>query len=339
MPSESADTPHLGISITGSNLTAVAAELLATVGPYREMKAITRRSTQTSLPVLFDGDAWGEKLKKMSPFSARGQIRAFQDEITRLTQGEKYDCFLHHSKDPFSQLLAGHPLCRRFFYLEEGFTALTGNTFGRTGSNQFQKLLWRVKSPLFYSRLIDKYRSFFDTKDRKYGGVYALSKHAFKGFPGRIQLPANEIIADLPLPGEIVIFLDSQYFLGNCTEEAYTRALLAGLVNLLDRPTQIAMKFHPSETLPERKQRIMESILGLPDVAGLTEVPGDFIGERMTFAVGTRILVGTSAIGYFLGERGFSSFSFAPRLKSASEKYGKMLKQIPPEFSKVCQSI
>ena len=303
------------------------------------MMAITRRNTQTTLPVLFDGDAWGERLKKMGPFSARRQIRAFQDEITRLTQGERYDCFLHHSKDPFSQLLAGHPLCRRYFYLEEGFTALTGNTFGRTGSNQLQKLLWKVKSPLLYSGMIDKYRSFFDTEDRKYGGVYALSKHAFKGFPGRIQLPANEILAELPLPAEIVIFLDSQYFLGNCTEAAYTHALLAGLANLLNGPTQVAIKFHPSENWPERKQRITESILSLPDVAGLTEVPGDFIAERMACAPDARILVGTSAIGYFLGERGFSSFSFAPRLKDASKRYEKMLEQIPPEFSRVCQSI
>jgi len=51
------------------------------------------------------------------------------------------------------------------------------------------------------------------------------------------------------------------------------------------------------------------------------------------------VVVGTSAIGLYLGERGFQTFTFAPRIARNSERYAKIVGEIPREFREICQSI
>jgi len=333
----SASKSEIALAIVGSHTTAIAAELVAELGIYAEFAVISRRGATSALPVVLNGDEWGKRLKHLSLFGASKRIQGFLDEISALTDRRAFDCFIHHSKDPISQLLSEHPLCRRFFYIEEGFTALTGGTFGRPKKRPLQKLIWNIRSRMFYKGRINRYRDFFDTSAPNYGGVYAISKGGFKNFPGRVQLQPLSVSLAIPLPALLIIFLDSQYLLGNCTEEAYVTAVCDSLRVIADTGTSAAIKFHPAETDPARKQRITKAIRGLEQINDLVELPASFIGERMKFNAAAKILVGTSAIGLYLGERGFRTFTFAPRIALASANYAKVVEGIPHEFLEVCQ--
>lgn len=331
--------PDVALAIVGSHTTAIAAELVAERALYPEFSAISRRGATTSLPVVLDGDEWGKRLKHPGLWGAGEDIGAFLSVVAGLTGGRPFDCFIHHSKDPFSQLLAGHPLCRKYFFIEEGFTALTGRTFGRPKKRPLQMLIWNLRSRIFYGGRINRYRDFFDTSAPNYGGVFALSKGGFKGFPGRVQLESRHIALAIPLPAPLLIFLDSQYFLGNCTEEAYTGALCDSLRVIAAAGTSAAIKFHPAERDAARKQRIMKAVRSLGTISELIELPPSFVGERMEFSPDAKVVVGTSAIGLYLGERGFNTFTFAPRIAPTSEKYAKIVEDIPAEFREVCQSV
>lgn len=331
--------PHasLALAITGSNLTAIAAELVAATGAYGEVWAINPLKTPTTLPVVMEGTHWDHRLKTLGWFGAKRHIRAFEEHIAALTGGRTYDCLLHHSTDPFSQLLSGHPLCRKFFYIEEGLTALIGGPLGRGKPRPTKQLLWRLKSSLFYAGRIDKYRAFFDLQAANYGGVYALSRNAFKDYPGRVQLPTASLVANVPAPAEVVIFLDSHYFRGNCAADDYLLALTGCLSTILDHRATAAIKFHPAECDVQRKARIMQAVAALAQVADLRELPPDFIGERMACAPDTKVVVGTTSLGLFLAEQGGQTFTFAPRLATSSDRYARLLRQLPPEFLLRCQ--
>jgi hypothetical protein len=334
-----ASDSEIALAIVGSHTTAIAAELVAELGIYPEFAAISRRGATTSLPVVLNGDEWGRRLKHPSLLRAGELIQGFLDEISVLTRGRPFDCFIHHSKDPFSQLLSNHPLCRKYFYIEEGFTALTGGTFGRPKKRPLQKLIWSLRSLMLYKGRINRYRDFFDTAAPNYGGVFALSKGGFKNFPGRVQLESLSVSLAIPVPSPLMIFLDSQYFLGNCTEAAYVTALCDSLRVIADSGTSAAIKFHPAERDPVRRQRIMEAVRALEGINDLIEVPASFVGERMQFSADAKVLVGTSAIGLYLGERGFRTFTFAPRIALTSAKYAKVMEGIPDEFREVCQKV
>lgn len=330
--------PRLALAIVGSHTTAIAAEIAAETLGYEKVTAIIRRDSITTLPVAMDGEAWAKRLKKLPWIGARKEIHAFLDHIESLVGGEPYDCFIHHSTDPFSQLLAGHRLCRRYFYLEEGFTALIGGKFGRPKKRPFRKLGWKLRSRLFYGGMIDRYRDFFEVDSPKYGGACALSRNAFLGFPGRIQLAAASVEAATPPPAETILFLDSQYFLGNCTTADYITALTGCLAAVLKGSSSVAIKFHPGERDEARKQQILAAVREVGRVHHLTELPPSFIGERMAFDPEVNIIVGTSAIGFYLGGRGFRTFTFAPRLVPSSPRFARVMAGIPAEFLEVCQS-
>lgn len=330
--------PRLALAIVGSHTTAIAAEIAVETLGYGKPMAIIRRGSITTLPVAMDGEAWAKRLKKLPWIGARKEIQAFLDHIESMVGGEPYDCFIHHSTDPFSQLLAGHRLCRRYFYLEEGFTALLGGKFGRPKKRPFRKLGWKLRSRLFYGGKVDRYRDFFEVDSPKYGGACALSKNAFVGFPGRIQLPADHVEAASPPPAKTILFLDSQYFLGNCSTADYIAALTGCLAAVLKAPSSAAIKFHPGERDEARKRQIIAAVQAVGQIRDLTELPASFVGERMAFDPQVNIIVGTSAIGFYLGGRGFRTFTFAPRLIPASPRFARVMAGIPAGFLEVCQS-
>jgi hypothetical protein len=337
MQNEADAKSRIALAIVGSNLTAIAAELAAETSQWKEVLAITRRDCLTSLPVVMDGGPWAEKLRNAGIYRLRRLITAFEDHITAMVDQKPFDCLIHHSTDRFSQLLASHPLCRRFYYIEEGFTALIGDKFGRPKKRRLRKALWRLESSLFYGQRVDRSRSFFDVNASNYGGCYALSPCSFKGFPGRVQLPFQDVSMGIEAPADTIVFLDSQYLIGNCTMDAYAQALTECLSSLPGRPFSLALKFHPNERDLSRKASVLNAVASIPAVSSVVELPATFIGERISQDPGTRIVVGTSAIGFYLGERGFPTFTFAPRLASTSPKFAAVMNGIPPDFLRVCQ--
>lgn len=330
--------PRLALAMVGSNLTAIAAELVAASGRYDRVLAIPRRGAKTSLPTAFDGHEWAERFRQEGAFRLIGRIREFDERLSGFLQGERFDALLIHSSDPLSQLLSSHPLCARFYYLDEGFTALTGDKFGRPRKRPRQKALWALKSALLYRNRINRYRVFFDRQAPNYGGAYALSKASFKDFPGRVQLSLNDLPATAAAPGDVVVFLDSQYFIGNCEPADYLRAVTDCLSRVVTRPSTVAVKFHPAERDDDRREKMKQAIRELPHVTAVVELPAGFIGERMAFDPDQIVIVGTSALGLYLGDRGFRTYTFALRLVDASPRYAAVVREIPPQFLEVCRS-
>ena len=329
--------PDVALAITSSNLTAIMAELVAGIAGYGQVLAITWGKTATTLPAVMEGDLWEQRLKQAGWVGAKRQIRAFEEHVAALTDGRAYDCLLHHSKSPVSQLLSSHPLCRKFFYLEEGLTALIGGPLGRGKPRPAKKFLWLLKSILCDAGRIDKYREFYDLRAPNYGGAYALSRSAFMDYPGRVQLPTAALVATHPAPAEVVVFLDSQYFRGNCLVDDYVLAMTGCLTAILDRRSTVAIKFHPAERDAERKAMIMQAVAAIAQVGDLRELPPDFIGERMACNRDTKVVVGTTAVALYLAEQGARAFSFAPRLATSSARYAHLMRQLPPEFLRLCQ--
>jgi len=329
--------PRVAIALVGSNTTAISAELATQAGGYEKIIAITRRGSITCLPVVQDGSTWVDRMKCLKNFNARKEIKAFNEHITKWVGGQPYDCFIHHSQNAFSQLLSAHPLCAHYFYIEEGITAIIGGPFGRPKQRKLKQLVSRLQSLIFYGGKVDKYRPFFDTTHRNYGGALALSKCAFRGFPKRVILPFKDLKSIVEVPADVMIFLDSQYIIGNCDSDQYLAALTAGLSNIISSKSIVAIKFHPSEKNLERRERFKAEILKITEISSLIELPSDYIAERMAFDPNTKVLIGTSSLGFYTGERDFQTYTFAPRLAASSQKYAQIMNEFPPEFLQLCK--
>lgn len=334
-----ADRAPVAILMVGSTVTAIAAELAVEMGGYEKVMAIVRRGSSTSLPEMPGGSELVDSMKFLKDFGARPKIEKCLAEITSLVGGKPFDCFIHHSTAIFAQVISSHPLCRKYFYLEEGITAMLGGRFGRPKKRRLKSGLWGLRSWLFFGGRVDKYRPFFDVESPKYGGACAVTKPAFKGFPKRIQLPYESMEATVPVPAEIIIFLDSQYVQGACSIESYITALTESLAAMPGGKATAAIKFHPAEKDSARRQRILEAVMSVEKILSLAELPADFAGERMILDPSSKVLVGTSAAGFYIGERGFPTFTFAKRIPTMDPSFGKVLASLPPAFLEVCRPI
>ncbi|MFT4176370.1 MAG: hypothetical protein QM627_06905 [Luteolibacter sp.] len=340
MPNESlwpAERAPVAILMVGSTVTAIASELVADLGGYEEVLTIVRRGASTRLPKFPGGSELVDSMKYLKNFGARPKIEECLEKITEIVDGRPFDCFIHHSTAIFAQVLSSHPLCRKYFYLEEGITAMLGGQFGRPKKRHLKRWLWHLRSRVFFSGRVDKYRPFFDTESPKYGGACALTKPAFKGFPRRIQLPYERMDATVPPPAEIVIFLDSQYIQGACQVGSYLAALTSALAALPGGKTSAAVKFHPAEKDATRRKRIFDAIRSVETIDSLIELPAGFSGERMILDPSVKIVVGTSAAGFYIGERGFPAFTFARRIVELEPSFKKIADGLPPSFLDVCR--
>lgn len=335
------EVPTLAFAVINSNITAIAAEMAAARHPDATFMAISRRGCKTTLPLAGDGEQLELQFRPKGILQGFQCIRTFDAYFSNLAEGKPFDVLICHSSDPLSQLLITHPLCRKFFYIEEGLTASVGKRMGRphNGFTVLKRSLWRVKSHLFYQGRIAKYSPYFyDTRKAKYGGVYALSPSAFIGFPGRIQLDFRNLPATgEALKADLMILLDSQYFIGACHYEEYKQALLACVRNMAADGDIIALKFHPAEKTIERKMDLKTALLSIPGIASLHELPGEFIAERMPYSKDVTVIVGTTALGLYMGNRGFRTVTFARRLAPFSEKIAAFINDIPEPFFAVCE--
>jgi len=333
--------PKLVIAVINSNITAIAAELVAEQLKDVKVMAISRRGCLTTLPLVGDGETLEKQFVPRSIRHSLRQIRAFDRFFEALAGGEPFDALICHSADPLSQMLMSHPLCRKFYYIEEGLTASVGKRLGRR-SKRFTALkrrIWMVKSYFFYRNRFVKYSPhFYETSSRKYGGAYALSLTGFAGFPGRVQLPFH----DLPSTGddpqaEVLILTDSQYFIGGCSYEEYKRALLDCVRQAAPAGARIAIKFHPGERTTARKEDLQQALAELPGIVSVKELPSAFIAERMVGDSGAIVIVGTTALGLYMGSRGFRTITFARRLHGSSPKITAFIDDIPKVFFDVCE--
>jgi len=295
----------------------------------------------TTLPLAGDGEKLEAQFRPKGLLQGFQCIRSFDAYFSNLSEGKPFDVLICHSYDSFSQLLITHPLCRKFFYIEEGLTASVGKQMGRptNGFTPLKRSIWRVKSRLFYQGRITKYSShFYDTRKAKYGGVYALSPSAFIGFPGRIQLDFQNLPSNgEALKADLLILLDSQYFIGACRAEEYKQALLECVRNIAEEGDIIAVKFHPAEKNVVRKMDLKAALLSIPGISSLHELPGEFIAERMPYSSDVTVIVGTTALGLYMGNRGFRTVTFARRLVPFSEKIAAFINDIPQPFFAVCE--
>lgn|GEM_PF-2871161 len=338
---KSREPTSLTFAVINSNITAIAAEMAAALHPDATFMAIPRRGCTTTLPLAGDGEKLELQFRPNGILESFQRISAFDAYFSHLSEGRPFDVLICHSYDPLSQLLITHPLCHKFFYIEEGLTASVGKRMGRpsNGFTALKRSLWKVKSRIFYQDRITKYSShFYDTRKAKYGGVYALSQSAFIGFPGRIQLDFR----NLPptgdsLKADLLILLDSQYFIGGCHYEEYKQALLACVRNIADEGDAIAVKFHPAEKAIERRMDLKAALLSIPGISSLHELPGEFIAERMPYNSDVTVIVGTTALGLYMGNRGFRTVTFARRLAPFSENIAAFINDIPQSFFAVCE--
>jgi len=334
-----ADRAPVAILMVGSTVTAIASELAAEMGGYEEVMAIVRRGASTGLPEMPGGSALVDGMKFLGDFGARPKINACLAKISEITGNRSFDAFIHHSTAIFAQVLVSHPLCRKYFYIEEGITAMIGGQFGRPKKRRLKSAIWGLRSRLFFDGRVDKYRPFFDTESPKYGGACAVTKSAFQGFPKRIQLPYERMEATVTPPAEIVVFLDSQYIQGACSEENYVTALTSSLAALPGGKATAAIKFHPVEKDTARRQRILDAIRSVETISSLTELPAGFAGERMVLDPSVKVVVGTSAAGFYIGERGFAAYTFAERITRMEPSFAKVFASLPPSFLEVCRPV
>ncbi|HVJ47247.1 MAG TPA: hypothetical protein VM511_12715, partial [Luteolibacter sp.] len=246
--------PPLGVALVGSNAISVVAELVAATQGYEDFVAIRRRGNSTNLPVIMDSDAWNDEiLRRPGYFKAHEKIQELDDLITKLVGGRRFDCFIHISKDIFCQMLESHPLCDRYFYLEEGITSMLGKRFGKARTRKLQPFIWKWRSRLFYRNRFNIFHPHFVTDSPKYGGSFAISEAAFPGFPNRKLLSLEDLPSGEALQQDVVVFLDAHYY-NKDIEEEYKQALKECLGSLIDKPSTVAVKFHPRDTDPVRHE-------------------------------------------------------------------------------------
>lgn len=327
------------IAMVGSNITSIAAELVAAEFSITHIKAITRRGCATSLEILCDGDAWSRNISAASAFRAMEEINRFDRFIQSAVAGRHFACLLSHSSDILSQLLISHPLCDAFYYIEEGLTSITGGKIGIQRNRPVKKIVNRFKCQAFYGGRMNRHSELYLPEHPKYDGCFALTTYGFNGFPRRKQLSMNQLQPLEKTGADIVVLLDSHYIIGNCNLEEYIASLHDVTAELIHGEKRIAVKFHPNENDPDRKHQIIRALSEFNHPTTVSELPAGFVAERLDYHEETLIVVGASSLGLYLSQRGFKTVSFARHLAAHSARFSQVATSLPEVFLRLPVSL
>lgn len=252
--------------------------------------------------------------------------------IEETTSGQHFQWYVPQSGMNFFYLITNHPLCKGFYFLEEGTAAYRDSSMLNSikpPSALRQMLYWlnfRGRSPY--------QKAFFDVSHPKYMGCFAMSEMAFAGFRNKTIVP-NPFAGLQPLAeATCVLVLESLVAYQMLSEETY-RAILrkvfehahaSGIQSLHFKGPTLKADF---EDLQHRTLELFRQEADARNIH-LTELPANFPLESLCASnSAVRFYLLTSSVGIYASMFGKEVVSHLPMALQLEPSFASHLKGVP----------
>lgn len=261
--------------------------------------------------------------------------RAGLDEAIRALCGDApFEAYVPHLNKMIYQEIVLHPRCRAWSFVEEGYPPMNW----RSRMNARITPAKILRSWLRDFRVGPRYRltrPMFDHSLPGYRAAYAISKLAFRGMPGRVDVAPD--LPPLPAgqpPGRNLLILDTSYLHQGLEWKNYEQAVIGILESSVSREAPLLMKFHPADTEAQARYEALVSHLRDFGFPSIERAPRDFqIEENLTAA--DLLVFGTTSLGYYMALAGARVRCFADRIAGLSFEDWIRRGDLPEDFRSV----
>ena len=252
--------------------------------------------------------------RKLDRKGYRATQQRLDEAIRSLCGGSPFEAYVPHLNKMLYQEVIGHPLCAGYSFLEEGCTSMTWD-FRRNARITGYKLL-RDKLRHFWIR--PRYqltRPMFDPTLPHYRSAFAISRLAFRGITGRVDVcPYLPPLPPGNPPGRIFLILDSSYLHQGLLWQNYEDAIVGVLREGAPHACELLVKFHFADPKSAERYQSLLARLGSSGFPSIQKLPGDFEIERNLTAADL-LVFGTTSLGYYMTLAGCRSRCFAERIQ------------------------
>ncbi len=305
--------------------------------PEPAIRYIARRATPfPGVGLCLDdvSDELERCFKQIDVCGYRKSQKRLEEALFSLTGGQVFTAYIPHLNKIIYQEIIHHPQCACYALLEEGFTSMSWRNRLNARSSWFKKL----RSHLRTFRTGGNYRftrPMFDHSLPHYSAAYAISKYAFRGMPGRIDVSTH--LPPMPPgtpPGKIYLILDASYLHQSVSWEDYENAMVDAVCRSASPTHDLLVKFHFADPNPQQKiesfrQRLVGS--GFQPVQLLANHFS--IEENLTKQ--DLLLFATTSLGYYTALSEGRVICFAGHIKGISVPAWIADGGLPPDFSEI----
>lgn len=238
--------------------------------------------------------------------------KRFDEALHRLTEGRSFEVYLPHANKIIYQEIIRHPKCVGYSFLEEGFTSMAWDIWPKararsTWSKVFRNYLrtWWVRPSYHFNRPM------FEHSLPHYRAAYAISKHAFRGMPGRADVTKH--LPSMPAVDETnntYVILDSVYLHLRIPWENYENALVAAVLKHSPPSSELRIKFHFADARAQQRFGSIRERLVEAGLSSICLLGSDFAVEDNLTSEDLLIFAVTS-LGYYSALAGARVKSFA----------------------------
>ncbi len=241
---------------------------------------------------------------------------------------EGYWLAIPHSNDYRYHVLLTHPLCKGFYYLEEGKLSCAGNP---PPKRTWKKPLLGLAHRYFLSGRVPAFPPPFSVAHPNYKGAVAFSRFAFKGFRNRIELPLPfEKKPELAHFNPILV-LGPYVEFGELPFEVDVQAISEVLAYLKSRKVgRLYVKFHPAQVKAGQPAPAIRKILDSqsPELIW-EEIPSGISLEEIAVSAQPDIYLATSSVAIYAQAAGAGVYTYGPRLVALYPRFKPVWEDLP----------
>ncbi len=292
-----------------------------------------------AVPLDFLGQPNGNAIR---PVLRLRHLRKLVDQrIDQILDRKDFHAYLPHTYyDPY-QLLATHPSCNGFSYIEEGLTS-----YYAPGEIELAYPTWRFKwrtrrlrNLMFGNRIREEIPFFRDD----YSSAYGFTDRSFPQWPRMSALGMDCLFgenAPLTHAAPPVLVFDALVELGLTDLESLDAALRAFLDALISTGAdELQFKFHPGQSPATSSERILECFVGYASRLKVHFMPADLSLEDYFGRHDSEIYVFNSAAGLYAALRGRQVRTLNPLIERHDPEYRSRTSRLPAVFHQLVPPI
>ena len=205
----------------------------------------------------------------------------FEKALHGLTGGRSFEAYIPHANRILYQEIIRHPQCIGYSFLEEGFTSMAWDRWPKARARAtWSKVLRNHLRTWWVSPRYRFNRPMFEHSLPHYRGAYVISKHAFCGIPGRVDV--STYIPPLP-PGngtrKTYVILDSVYLHLKIPWDNYENALVSAVLMHSLASSEVRIKFHFADHRAQQRFELIRERLAKKGLSSVCMLGADFSVE------------------------------------------------------------
>ena len=253
------------------------------------------------------------------------KVKELDAWLNKQAKGKDFYFYQPQSSFNIFQVINSHPLCKGFYYVEEGRSSYLTTLQLQSSSKTYFLRDWFYA--LNFKNRSKSLKHFFESQHPKYKGAYAISQWTFPDLPNKKQLglPFKEKVFEEAY--QKILVLEPLLEYGMLKETAWSYGLEQFLKNHVQAET-IHYKFHPSQKKEQSIAAFETVCKAFPEI-NFEQISAEVSLEEVAVSTQAEFYVITSSVGLYAMVCGRSVYSIARYMKESDPGFQKTIDELP----------